>query len=319
MRILIVGGEGFIGHFLQAALRKTSHHVTVWDIKCAPESGAFADITDLQTFGDDASFDAVINLAAEHRDDVFPQSRYYEVNVKGAQNLCDWCEQKGIKRIIHASTVAVYGYAAPDSDEGSEHDYFNEYGRTKSMAETVCQEWVNAGDGDRRLTIIRPTVVFGPGNRGNVYNLLRQVASKSFVMIGDGKNIKSMAYVENVASFIVFCLDQPAGTRIYNYVDKPDLTMNELVTYTQNFLFGKSGMRFRFPKLLGLVAGRMFDAIAVLTGKSFPISHIRMEKFLATTQFRSNADTTGYSAPFSLYEGLDKTLTYDFLDDNADK
>lgn len=118
MRILIVGGEGFIGHFLQAALRKTSHQVTVWDVKCAPESGAFVDITDLQTFGDDASFDIVINLAAEHRDDVSPLSRYYEVNVKGTQNLCDWCEQKGIKRIIHASSVAVHGYAVPDSDEG---------------------------------------------------------------------------------------------------------------------------------------------------------------------------------------------------------
>lgn len=319
MRILIVGGEGFIGHFLQAALRKTSHQVTVWDVKCAPESGAFVDITDLQTFGDDASFDIVINLAAEHRDDVSPLSRYYEVNVKGTQNLCDWCEQKGIKRIIHASSVAVHGYAVPDSDEGAEHNYFNEYGRTKSMAETVCREWANAGGADRRLTIIRPTVVFGPGNRGNVYNLLRQIASKSFVMIGDGKNIKSMAYVENLASFIVFCLDQPAGTRIYNYVDKPDLTMNELITYSQNFLFGKNGMRLRFPKLLGLIAGRMFDAIAALTGKSFPISHIRMKKFLATTQFRSNADATGYSAPFSLHEGLDKTLIHDFRDDNADK
>ena len=91
MRILIVGGEGFIGHFLQAALSKTPHHVTVWDVKCAPESGAFVDITDLRTFNDYASFDIVINLAAEHRDDVSPLSRYYEVNVKGAQNLCDWC------------------------------------------------------------------------------------------------------------------------------------------------------------------------------------------------------------------------------------
>ena len=78
----------------------------------------------------------------------------------------------------------------------------------------------------RSLVIVRPTVVFGEGNRGNVYNLLRQIASRRFLMFGDGRNKKSMAYVENVAAFIEYSLSFKKGVHIYNYIDKPDFDMN---------------------------------------------------------------------------------------------
>ena len=55
---------------------------------------------------------------------------------------------------------------------------------------------------ERSLVIIRPTVIFGKGNRGNVFNLFNQINKGLFAMIGDGENIKSMAYVKNVASFL---------------------------------------------------------------------------------------------------------------------
>lgn len=79
------------------------------------------------------------------------------------------------------------------------------------------------------MTIIRPTVVFGEGNRGNVYNLFRQIASGRFVMIGSGNNMKSMAYVENIAARLEHALDQQSTYQVSNYVDKPDFTMNQLV------------------------------------------------------------------------------------------
>ena len=80
---------------------------------------------------------------------------------------------------------------------------------------------------NRSLVIIRPTAVFGEENRGNVYNLLKQINSKNFIMIGNGKNKKSIAYVRNVADFIIFSTKLNSGIHIYNYIDKPDLTMNE--------------------------------------------------------------------------------------------
>ena len=100
--------------------------------------------------------------------------------------------------------------------------------QVKLEAEYVYEAWRKA-DSANKLTIIRPTVVFGEGNRGNVYNLFRQIASGRFVMIGSGNNMKSMAYVENIAARLEHALDQQSTYQVSNYVDKPDFTMNQLV------------------------------------------------------------------------------------------
>jgi GlcNAc-P-P-Und epimerase len=83
----------------------------------------------------------LINLAAEHRDDVRPKSLYDEVNVDGARNLCQVAREKGIQHIIFTSSVAVYGFAPAGTDESGEINYFNDYGRTKWLAEGVFKEW----------------------------------------------------------------------------------------------------------------------------------------------------------------------------------
>jgi hypothetical protein len=89
----------------------------------------------------------------------------------GAEHLCAAAEPHRITRIVFTSTVAVYGASARELDNSSPLRPFNEYGRTKLQAEQVYREWALCAP-DRSLT--RPTVVFGPGNRGNVYTLLRK-------------------------------------------------------------------------------------------------------------------------------------------------
>ena len=106
---------------------------------------------------------------------------------------------------------------------------------------------------NRKLVIIRPTVVFGKGNRGNVYNLFKQISNKRFIMIGNGENIKSIAYVENLASFISATLLLKNGIHIFNYADKPDLSMNELVKITRKTLGIKTKVKFKLPYFVGIV------------------------------------------------------------------
>ena len=55
---------------------------------------------------------------------------------------------------------------------------------------------------------MRPTVIFGEGNRGNVYNLLNQIANGKFMMIGSGDNQKSMSYIGNIIAFIKFMIEE---------------------------------------------------------------------------------------------------------------
>ena len=86
-------------------------------------------------------------------------------DVEGSKNICNLAREKNVKKIIFASSVAIYGFAKPNTDENGEINYFNDYGRTKFEAEKVYREWYEENPKERTLIIIRPTVIFGKGNR----------------------------------------------------------------------------------------------------------------------------------------------------------
>jgi GlcNAc-P-P-Und epimerase len=261
----------------------------------------------------------VVNLAAVHRDDITDPNEYYSTNVTGARVLCNVCDKKGINKIVFTSSVAVYGFAPPGTSEEGVIGPFNEYGRTKALAENVYREWREKDPENRSLIIVRPTVVFGEGNRGNVYNLLNQINSGAFAMIGNGKNKKSMAYVENLSKFLVKCIESQEKYAVYNYVDTPDFTMNELVSFVRGKLRGKSSVGVRIPKFIGLMAGYTADVLAKL-GIKLPISSIRVKKFCASSEFSSaKADLDGFEAPYTLLEGLNRTLEAEFINPDPDR
>jgi len=317
--ITIIGGSGFIGSRLCSRLKAERIDFIIIDKNPSHffmEQVKIADIRDKDALRKNISpCDVIINLAAEHRDDVTPRSLYDEVNVEGSRNIIEICKEKNINHIIFTSSVAVYGFAPPNTDEEGEIRYFNDYGRTKWEAEKLYKAWYEENPAERTLTIIRPTVVFGERNRGNVYNLLTQIASGLFPMIGSGTNVKSMAYVENVVSFILYMAQKSKGYQVFNYVDKPDLTMNDLVIMVKRALGKKATTGIHWPYWLGFVGGLFFDIISKLTGKKLPISSIRIKKFCATTQFDTSIHkNTSFQAPVALEEGLNRTIKYEFLD-----
>ena len=136
--------------------------------------------------------------------------------------------------------------------------------------------------------IVRPTVVFGPGNRGNVATLVSQIASDRFMMVGRGGNMKSMAAVENLCEFIASVIPCRPGVEIYNYCDKPDFTTEELVRLVRRSLRRDDRRVVRLPYWLGMIGGYVFDLAALLCGRSFAISAMRIRKFCTSTSFSSN-------------------------------
>ena len=317
-KIALLGGSGFIGTRLTSDLLRSGHDVVIGDISPSaayPHICQIADVRDtnsLESICGDC--DTIINLAAAHRDDVRPQSLYYDINVTGAHATCDVAEKFNISTIIFTSSAAVYGHQDSVPDESSPHQPIGPYGETKSQAEAVYKDWQSRQPDRRSLVIIRPTVVFGPGNRGNVHVLMDQITKGRFLMIGSGKNKKSMAFVTNVAAFINHSLSLRAGTHIFNYVDKPDMSMSELVKLitTRTDATGHL-LSFRLPKFLGLIAGSIFDLIASITGKNFPISRVRIEKFCAETVFKADkVKTTGFIAPVDLKTALIQTIDAEF-------
>ena len=319
---IILGGSGFIGTRLSEKLIEKQLSFCVGDIETSDSFSKrwrYCDIRVREELSECLNGQVVINLAAVHRDDVTDPEEYYSTNVEGARILCKVCEEKGISKIVFTSSVAVYGFAPPGTSENGTIDPFNEYGRTKALAEDVYREWREKDPENRSLIIVRPTVVFGEGNRGNVYNLLNQINSGAFAMIGNGKNKKSMAYVENLAAFLVKCIESDEKYAVYNYVDTPDFTMNELVRFVRGKLRGKSSVGLRIPKVIGLMAGFTADILAKL-GIKLPISSIRVKKFCASSEFSSaKGELDGFVAPFTLQEGLDRTLEAEFINPNPDR
>lgn len=321
MKISVIGGAGFVGTNLCQSLADRQVPFEIIDLKVSnrfPEKSKIADVRDIDSLRSSISGDVVVNLAAVHRDDVRDLSEYFDTNVTGAENTARVCEERGISKMVFTSSVAVYGFAEPGTGEDGQINPFNEYGRTKYLAEEKLREWQESTGSS--LTIVRPTVIFGEGNRGNVFNLLNQIASGRFLMVGNGRNKKSMAYIGNIVAFLEECISSDEVYGLYNYVDTPDLDMNSLVQHVRSMLKGKNSVGIRLPLWLGYLLGYFADGVSKLTGRNLPVSSIRVRKFCSSTEFSSSkSKLNAYTAPFSLEEGLARTLHSEFINPNPER
>lgn len=314
-KLVLIGASGFIGTRLIDLIGNENCQ----NIDKSPSS-KYDEITTLYDIRNPnledvlpASTETVVLLAAEHRDDVTPVSLYFDVNVNGTRNVLEAMDKLGIQKIIFTSSAAVYGLNKDNPDESYPTEPTSNYGKSKKQAEKLLINWQAKDPQNRSLTIIRSAVVFGENNRGNVFNLLQQISRGRFIMIGKGENKKSMAYVENIAEFIRYCIGtSKPGCRVINYADKADLCMNELITQVELSL-NKSLPAIRLPYWFGRFGGLCFDILGFATGIKFPITGNRIKKFCASTQLNAAMlKSLDFKAPYSLAEGLDRTLKNEF-------
>lgn len=316
MKVLVIGGSGFIGtRLIELLLNDNKNDVLNFDKENSvnfPEITILGDVRDLDAITEACvGVDVIYNLAAEHADNVTPLSLYEDVNVGGALNVVKAAQANGVKHIVFTSTVAIYGLNRGTPDENLDPEPFNEYGRTKLEAEKVLNEW-HVNTEYSTLVIVRPAVVFGENNRGNVYNLINQIVSGRFIMIGNGKNCKSMGYVGNVAAFLKQQLLSSSGYFVYNYADKPDLSSQRIVEIVREEMDIK-GSSIKLPYSVGLLGGFTLDLLSKITGKKFPVSAVRVQKFCADTTINSSAAmNSGFTPPYSLEDGLRNMVTHEF-------
>ena len=319
MKTLIIGGSGFVGSFLLKKLQ--NKQVENLDKNKSPFFNDITKIGDIRFKNQiiiPKNTKSVVLLAAEHRDDVSPTSLYYDVNVKGIKNVLESMDQAGVKHLIFTSSVAIYGLNKSNPNEMHPENPFNHYGKSKWKAEKAIKEWYDNDTDGKSITIIRPTVIFGERNRGNVYNLLKQISSGKFMMIGKGENKKSMAYVGNIAELIKYMLEKnELGYNVYNYADKPDYSMKQLTELIEKKIKIKLSKQ-KLPYWLGMLGGYIFDLISFLTKKKLSISSVRVKKFCATTQFDASKVHDSFKSPYTLEEGLNRTLDHEFTNKKND-
>ena len=320
MKILIVGGSGFVGSHLLSKVNTSDFYNL--DKNPSPfynDITLKGDIRHLHQVKIPKGTSSVVLLAAEHRDDISPIKLYYDVNVQGTKNVLQAMDLAGVKNLIFTSSVAIFGLNKINPNEKSPKDPFNHYGKSKWEAEQVIKDWYENDTKEKSVTILRPTVIFGERNRGNVYNLLKQISSGRFVMIGKGDNKKSMAYVGNIVAFIKSRLEaSKKGYHVFNYADKPDLSMTDLTQFIEKKM--KINLpKQKIPYWLGMLGGYGFDLMSFISCKKKSISSVRVKKFCATTQFDAFKAHEIFEPPYTLQEGLNKTLEHEFINPKQDE
>jgi nucleoside-diphosphate-sugar epimerase len=314
LKILVIGHAGFIGRELADALVRGGHEVRGMDTRAPAEPVAYASkIGDIRNKGDivDAArgVDLIVNLAAEHRDFGITTEAYFAVNDVGTDNVAQAAAELGIDRVFFFSSVAVYGPGTRQTEDTPVAPTVA-YGASKVAGEARMTAWA-AKDPRRQAVILRPTVVFGPRNYGNMYNLIRTIAARRFVMVGDGSSSKSVAYVTNVVDATLFLLDRMApGVAVYNYCDYPQRTSRELIGEICKGL-GRRPPRLRLPLEPILGAARVLDLIGARTGYDFPITANRIRKLNTSTAIAADKiRDLGFRQRTSIEDGLRQTLDW---------
>lgn len=311
MKILVCGNSGFIGTHLTRLFSERDHEVRGMDLLPPKDDEPLAEhfLGDVRKADDcrralAGGIDCVINLAAKHHDFGITRAEYFETNEGGTRTLTDAMDATGVGKLLFYSSVAVYGTSEDESSEEDEPTPSNNYGASKLAAEQVIQQWAGRG-GERSAVIFRPCLIFGEGNFANMYSLIRQIDRGRFFHFGPKDTVKAVAYVGNIIRATAQWAEQmPPGVSVYNYVDKPDLPVDEMVTIIADAL-GRKRPRKRFPLWLGVAAGKLFDMASFISRRPLRVSSARVRKLATSTRFAADRiRQAGFQPEFTIEQGL---------------
>ena len=316
MNFLITGATGFIGGHLTARFAEVGAGGCLLSRKqpvVVPVGFAWQEWQAGRTTGLDAAGPeaCVIHLATVHhveRPDTAAQAAFEEVNVRGTRQLLADCTAAGIRRFIFFSSIKAaapaHGMGAQTESDPALEAPNSEYGCSKLAAEQCVREWATA-DASRSALILRPAVVYGPGNTANLFALVDAIARDRFFLAGPNHNRKSLVAVQNVVAAVehLAARMQP-GVELFYLVDRESFSVREIAGMVARAL-GRSDRLPSLPVPLLRCGAAVGDAVERLTGRKFPLTSRRLAALLETTHFSSaKLVGTGYTHPVETEAGL---------------
>ena len=293
MIITITGISGFVGQNLSKYLRDQGHFLNGLSLRN-------------ENWSLDKSSEAIIHLAGKAHDtsNTSDSESYFKVNRDLTISLFDQFLNSDIKDFFYFSSVK----AVADTIDGILEENFagnpqTPYGQSKFEAENyLLQQNLPAG---KRLFIIRPCMIHGPGNKGNL-NLLYKVVEKGIPWpLASFQNHRSFLSIDNLNFLILkMLLNKEIATGVYNFADDQALSTNELVRIIANV----SGKKEKLWKL----NAQLISGIAKIGDfTKLPLNSERLKK-LTESYVASNTKVKNAlkisSLPVSAEEGLKKTI-----------
>ena len=295
--IIIFGGSGYIaGYILNYIAANTvaakiyladikEPRREVWDsaVHNLFDAGllefAFCDVRK-EIIMEPADIDLIFNLAAIHREPGHEPAEYFETNIKGAENVTHFAESKNCQSIVFTSSIAPYGHAHEPLDESSPVVPYSPYGSSKLVAEKIHEGWKNKNH-NRKLIIVRPGVIYGPYEDGNVPRLKQALKKHCFCYVGNRDVQKAGGYVKELARSMFWTLDLLNKSNkkfvLYNFSFKNPPTLEEYVIAVTNVLGVKrTVLNLPYPAILAL--SHVISAFSKLINVNQPIHPKRIKK-----------------------------------------
>ena len=322
MNYIIFGGSGFIGthliRYLKNEVISGSDKIFDIDIVMPGEEGVVPGI--VERFEDveyiradvrkklDLSIhttenDIIFNFAAVHRTPGHPDYEYFETNIRGAENVVDFAERNGIKKILFTSSIAPYGAAEELKTEDTLPTPNTPYGISKLVAEQIHKTW-QAKESGRELTILRPGVVYGKGEHGNFTRLYKGLKKKYFFYTGRKDTIKASIYVEELVRFMKYqMIDHSfSDVQLYNCTFEPAYNIEQICNTIMDVTNTKHHV-FRLPGWLLKTAAVMLMPFG---GKKLGLHPARVKKLMISTNISGKKlASCGYSFHYSFKESLE--------------
>lgn len=288
---IIFGGSGYIGSFLikKALEEQKFESIIVYDLK-QPEwikkaslktsitfiEGDVRNVINIENLNFDPNRSWIFNFAAVHREPGHEYHEYFDTNIAGAENINNFARRTGIKNLFFTSSIAPYGRSLFERTESSSLYPETAYGISKLVAERIHKEWL-AEDLERRLVIVRPSVIYGPGDPGNVYRMIQSLKKGTFILPDGGKVIKAYGYVFGLVESMLFAMNKNERLITYNYAENPVVPLNEMVRIVKEELDIKKPV-LKLPVPFLLVIASLLQVVFRVIGRKSDIHPVRVKK-----------------------------------------
>jgi nucleoside-diphosphate-sugar epimerase len=322
MKVLITGGTGFIGSRLALRLLANGESVKVLGqenneaeiensnlIQAQGAEVVLASVTNKeQLFEILEGIDLVYHLAAAQHEANVPDQLFWDVNVTGTKNMLEASVRAGVKRFVHGSTIGVYGSSIEGIiDEQSPLRPDNIYGLTKLKGEELALSFANK----LPLVVVRISETYGPGDR-RLLKLFKTIKKNVFFMIGNGKNLHHLIYVDDLIEGLCLAARVEAAVgQTFILAGKEPVTTNDMVAIIASEL-GAKGSRFRAPLSLFLFSASLMETILRPFGIQPPLHRRRMDFFKKSFVFstESSSRLLGFVPRYSFKQGVTETAKW---------
>ena len=313
-QVLVTGATGFLGGTL--ALKLADQGARVRALVRSPKKAqylrsdievAHGDITDAEAVSRAVDGCSVVYHVAAAFDDVKTQ---LAVNLNGTRNIATAAGEAGVKRLVHVSTIAVYGnnYTVDVTEDMPLAPGAFPYAVTKAQAETIVRE-VCARYG-MSYTIIRPGMIYGPRSAMWTKLMFELARRNPTPWLGDGHGSMYPIYIDDVVDLLFLCGDHPAAAnQAFNATPDPSPTWREYIQKLSRLAGHENWLAI--PPVIGYAIGGIVMLVSppLSVGRDLP-DLLKFTQTYITIKNGKARDLLGWQPQISLDEGVARSADY---------